>query len=258
MTSYECYEIGWGAVTGWKAITDSEDIPPFRYVEDLLLQKIAYILEATNSDEYVLYLTEGRTFRYDVAVTKPYKGTRKENKPWHYDNLTAYMKGVLPTKVVTHIEADDALAIDALKDVDNTIICSRDKDLRQIPCNFFSWELGKQPAFGPLRIDEVGSIKLSPDRKDIKGTGFAFFCAQMLIGDKADNIPGLEGCGPVAAMEILRDPLYASQDCEDTGYILEAVHEAYKEKYIDDHQARIKEQATLLWILRKEADEEII
>jgi len=69
------YEIGWGALTGWKAITDTEDIPPFDYVEKLLLQRIASIQEATGSDEYCLYLTEGHTFRYDIATTKPYKGT---------------------------------------------------------------------------------------------------------------------------------------------------------------------------------------
>lgn len=39
----------------------------------------------------ILYLTEGKNFRNDIAKTKKYKGTRKGQKPFHFDNLTSYM-----------------------------------------------------------------------------------------------------------------------------------------------------------------------
>src|SRR5574341_246509 len=89
------YEIGYAAETGWKAITGREEIPPFDYVEDLLSQRIASILAVTTADEYELYITEGKTFRYDIAKTRVYKGQRPDKKPWHFNNLTAYISGLL-------------------------------------------------------------------------------------------------------------------------------------------------------------------
>ncbi len=244
------YEIGWGALTGWKAITETEEVPPFDYVEKLLLQRIASIQEATNSDSYCLYLTEGHTFRYDIAKTKPYKGTRKENKPWHFDNLTAYMQGVLHCRTVTHIEADDALGIEAIKDVEHTIICTRDKDLRQIPVNVYSWELGRQAAFGPLLVSDPGTLELIDGK--LRGTGFAFFCAQMLMGDSVDNIPGVPKVGPVKAYEILTPTLEMEVGNLVAPSLIECVDYAYLEYYGDnDWEDRMLEQGQLLWVVRE-------
>ncbi len=246
------YEIGWGAVTGWKAITDREEIPPFNYVEKLLLERIASIQAATDSDEYCLYLTEGRTFRYDIATTKPYKGTRKENKPWHFDNLTAYMEGALHHRTVSFIEADDALAIDAGKAPEATVICTRDKDLRQVPANVYSWELGRQPSFGPVRVTALGTLELSKDKKQLKGTGFAFFCGQMLVGDRVDNIPGIPGLGPVKAYDILSPILERESTKAMTSSLYDEIEYSYHEYYGDSNWEHLMvEQGQLLWIVRK-------
>lgn len=258
------YEIGWGALTGWKAITETEEVPPFDYVEKLLLQRIAFIQEATGSDSYCLYLTEGKTFRYDIATTKPYKGTRKENKPWHFDNLTAYMQGVLPCKTVSYIEADDALSIEAIKDTEHTVICTRDKDLRQVPVNVYSWELGRQAAFGPVLVSDPGWLELydAGGKGKLRGTGFAFFCAQMLMGDTVDNIPGVPKVGPVKAYEML-SPI---MNIETYGHLVESlmftVEDVYKEYFTDDlgmlspnWEDYLIEQGQLLWVVRKLNDD---
>jgi len=256
------YEIGWGALTGWKAITETEEVPPFDYVEKLLLQRIASIQEATNSDSYCLYLTEGHTFRYDIAKTKPYKGTRKENKPWHFDNLTAYIQGVLQHKTVSFIEADDALAVDAGKAPKENIICTRDKDLRQVPGLIYSWELGNQAAFGPLLVSDPGWLTLYGDanrKPKITGTGFAFFCAQMLMGDTVDNISGVPKIGPVKAYEILSPILEVETEEKTKQSLMDTVEDVYKDHYgmvyygtegrtWDDY---LLEQGQLLWVVRK-------
>lgn len=253
------YEIGWGALTGWKAITEEEEVPPFDYVEKLLLQRIASIQEATGSDSYCLYLTEGKTFRYDIAKTKPYKGTRKENKPWHFDNLTAYMEGVLQCKTVSFIEADDALAIDAAFNPEGNVICTRDKDLRQVPGNIYSWELGKQAAFGPTHVSDPGTLELIDGK--LRGTGFAFFCAQMLMGDSVDNIPGVPKIGPVKTYEILFPILEQEWEMQKVTSLLETVEDVYKEWFdgLDwsdhlgqfDYESYLIEQGQLLWVVRK-------
>lgn len=240
------YEIGFAAETGWRAITeDLEALPPFNYVERLLLNRLAIIKGETGSEECTLYITEGRTFRFDIATVKPYKGTRKANKPWHFNNLTVYMRDILDARVITEIEADDAMAIDHVNSEDETVLCSRDKDLRQVPGMFFSWELGRQPSFGPVMIDEIGEISLSDDRKSIKGTGFAFFCSQVLTGDVVDNIPGLPKCGPVAAYEAL-------EGLDTPELLTEALLSAYEEYYgFEEYDMALTEQGQLCWLLRE-------
>jgi hypothetical protein len=236
------YEVGFAAETGWKAITEDKDaLPPFSYVANMLEQRIEYIQDEIGTKETpILYLTEGRTFRYDLAVTKPYKGTRKGDKPYHYDNLSIYMKGVLDAKVVTHIEADDALAIDHLAAGGSTIICSRDKDLRQVPGWFYSWELGRQPAFGPVEIRKEGSLELHQPGNKLRGTGLPFFCSQVLTGDAVDNIPGLPGCGPVRAHLLL----------EESQWPMDVIDYEYKGK-----EDLLLEQGRLCWIVRRLHDD---
>lgn len=241
------YETGFAAETGWRAITeDPEALPPFDYVKDMLELKLLHIVEDAGSQEYEIFMTEGKTFRYDLAVTKPYKGSRKENKPWHYKNLTVYMRDVLPTQIVTGIEADDALAIEHLDPSQETILCSRDKDLRQVPGRFYSWELGAQPSWGPVEITQIGHLMLDRDGKQPKltGSGFAFFCAQCLTGDPVDNIPGLPKCGPVKAYTCL---------CEEVtveDYLMAVEHE-YREHYGLGWEDHLLEQGRLLWMTRR-------
>lgn len=243
------YELGFAAETGWRAIKeDPEAIPPFDYVEDMLLKRLEYIKTETKADSMELYLTSGPTFREQIATVKPYKGTRPDKKPWHYNNLSVYIRDVLPTKVIRHIEADDALAVEHTNSWEPTVLCSRDKDLKQVPGMFYSWELGNQAAFGPVEISKVGSLSLSDDNKKLTGTGFAFFCAQVLMGDPVDNIPGLPGCGPVATYEKLS---FANDLKEEGGYLTEALCEAYIDKYGDESEERLLEQGRLCWMTRR-------
>lgn len=238
------YELGFAAETGYKAITENPDaIPPWSYVDELTEMRIEHILHATKADEYCLYITEGRTFRDAIAVTKPYKGTRPDKKPWHYDNLTAHFVHTRDAEVITEIEADDALAIEHVKRPDDSILVSRDKDLRQVPGWFYSWELGNQPSFGPALITKMGHIRLDEKRK-LRGTGLAFFYSQVLTGDVVDNIPGLPKCGPVAAYNLLHE-------CETPQELLDAVIDAYKEAPLDDWEAYLLEQGRLCWMTRR-------
>ena len=232
------YEVGFAAEVGWKAATERDEPPPFDFVKDLLHQRIQYIMTQTNADDATIYLTEGPTFRFDIAKTKPYKGNRVENKPWHHVNLTAYMKTMLGLQVVTKIEADDAMAIEHIASDGTTIICSRDKDLKQVPGWFYSWELGRQPSFGPELITKEGSLHLSTDRKKLSGTGLSFFYAQVLMGDRVDNIPGLGGWGPVRVFDYL-------SDTKDPDELLTLVKDAYN----DDEF--LLEQGQLCWIVRR-------
>lgn len=233
------YEIGFASEVAWKHVTDEVDsVPPFDFVEKVLLNRLDWIRESIGTDQPMrIFLTEGVTFRYALAVTKDYKSSRKGDKPWHFDNLTAYMVGVLGAEIVTHLEADDMMALEQVKGGNTTIICSRDKDLKQVPGWCYSWEIGNQPAFGPFWVEGEGAIELDRSKKKpvLRGHGLAFFYSQMLTGDIADTIPGLQPCGPVKAYEILND----APDME----------EAVRDAYSDD--VYMLEQGRLLWMTRR-------
>ncbi len=238
------YEVGFGAETGWQT---PGEIPPWPYVEEMLLSRIAKIcIDVGATEDPVLYITEGRTFRFGIAKRKPYKGTRKEKKPWHFDNLTVYFKDVLKCEVIKDIEADYAMAIRQLAEPedfdDTTIICTRDKDLRQVPGWHYGWELGRQPSFGPELVTKEGSLHLSDNNK-LTGTGLPFFYAQVLMGDASDNIPGLPGWGPVRAYEYLNESDNMGKD----------IYDAYIKHYgfESDGEEELLEQGQLLWMTRR-------
>lgn len=233
------YECGFAAETGWKG----EGAPPFDYAAQQLDSRIANICAMVEATEQpILFLTGKGNFRYHIAKRQKYKD-RAGNKPFHYKNLIAYIKGKYDYRITEGLEADDLMAIEQTSRPDETIICTRDKDLRAVPGWHYGWELGNQPQFGPERVEGVGRITLSRDRKSIKGVGILFFYSQLLTGDKVDSIPGLEGCGPVKAHEVLKD-------CTTSQEALRGVYKAYKEKYGMDAYAEMLEQGRLLWMTR--------
>lgn len=242
----------------------------FEFVAELFENRIRGILEDCESTQPpILFLTgnscstrilnnqrklAGETLfeleiplRERIAVSKPYKGTRKEEKPFHFNNLTAYILSNYDTRVSNGLEADDLLCIEQWSRLSNgdesSIICTRDKDLRQNPGWHFGWECGKQPSFGPIKVDNRGWIKLS-EKGEIKGVGTKFFFSQMLTGDGVDNIPGCKGIGPVKAFNILKD-------CKSKRDHELAVIDAYKKTYPNNYKDMLEEQSKLLWMIRE-------
>jgi 5'-3' exonuclease len=99
------------------------------------------------------------------------------------------------------LEADDLIPIWINNtDRDSCIICSIDKDLRQIEGSHFDYYKVKTG-----KLDEYGN-----EIKDYRGwsyttkqEGYDLFLKQMLIGDVSDNIKGVKGVGKVGANKIV-------------------------------------------------------
>lgn len=247
------YEIGYAAEAGWQ----SEGFPPFDYVAELFDNRIANICAITEATAPpILYLTGKGNFRNEIAVSQKYK-ERPSLKPWHFNNLTAYIKGKYDWIQSEGMEADDLMAIEQTRRNDIlegnpfysgptkvSVICTRDKDLRQVPGWHYGWELGLQPQFGPLLVDVFGKLELSPDRKKLQGYGELFFYSQCLTGDKVDTVPGLEGCGPVKAFNTLAGS-------ETSTEAFERVLEAYRAVHGDNAETILLEQGRLLWMTRE-------
>ena len=254
------YELGYGA-----EFTDEDGVDvilPAETVLDNVDQRIREIEEECWADEpSTVYLTVSSwlvqemekthfitpepNFREALAITKPYKGTRKPDKPFHFYNIMQHLYYNYNSVVSDGCEADDEMAIEqTASEPLTTVICSRDKDLRMVKGMAFGWQCGKQPQFGPVEVDELGSIRLvvHPTYKEIKGEGLSFFYSQLLTGDAVDNIPGLPKCGPVKAMKILGE-LTTKEE------MFSAVVEAYKEKMGEGWRDYLLEQGRLLWMI---------
>ena len=187
-----------------------------------------------------------RNFREDLAVTKVYKGNRVKSKPFHFNNLTVYLMARYNTVIANGMEADDLLGITQVsRGTENTVICSRDKDLRMIPGWHYSWECGRQASIGPYKAEPNGEL-IEKGNGKILGYGFKFFLYQMLVGDTVDNIPGVPGIGPVKAYKKLTQP-----GCDDPLVAYQEVVKAYQEAFPEDWKTHIREMADLLWIVRE-------
>lgn len=234
------YEIGFAAETGWQI----EGVPPFDYAEKLLNNRIDNICGVVGATAPpILFLTGKTNFRNDIAKRAKYKD-RPSHKPFHYYNLKAYIQGKYDYRITEGLEADDLMAIEQTSRGEGTIICTRDKDLRQVPGWHYGWELANQPQFGPELVNDVGYIKLSKDRKKLTGTGMLFFYSQIITGDKVDNIPGLDGYGPAKAFDLLKG-------CVDTNQALKTCYAAYKQAYGLSAYKEMLEQGRLLYMTRK-------
>lgn len=235
------YEIGFAAESGW----EGEDPPPFDRAAELLDQRIANICASVDATEKPLVFLSGKeNFRFAIAKRCPYK-KRASKKPYHFSNLTAYLNGCYDIDLSDGEEADDRMAIVQTQSEGSTIICSRDKDLRQVPGWHYGWELGNQPSFGPEYIREPGFLKLSNDRKKLTGGGSLFFYAQLLMGDPVDTVRGLKaGIGPVTAYNALKD-------CKTGEDALKVVFAQYKAFYGLTAYSEMLEQGQLLWLVRE-------
>lgn len=102
-------------------------------------------------------------------------------------------------------EADDGMMMDAYS-ITDAIVLSPDKDLRIVPCKWYDMHTGVTDVIK----DRYGWVAYDENKGKVLGHGTAFFWAQMLMGDTADNVKGLEKlygklCGPAAAFRTLKD-----------------------------------------------------
>ena len=182
------------------------------------------IMKATSfdmfSENYEMFITGKGNFRYDIQET--YKQNRSgKPKPEHLPGLRDYLVGAYNAKVSVDQEADDDIATRATELGPNAIIASIDKDFLQVPCHHYNLNRGTL-----VKVDEF--------------EGIVFFYTQILMGDKADNIFGIKGVGPVKAGKMLVDATTER-----------SLYNVCVAAYGGD-VAKVVENARLLWLRRWE------
>lgn len=229
-----CYEIG-------SMKNPDTGVPlPWPIIKRLVDERIDNILEKTEAETWQGYLTGKGNFRIDLASIQPYKDHRGE-KPFWYQGIYNYLRDSRNCDVVDDREADDAMAIQQghsrsavlRPELASTIICSRDKDLKQVPGWHFIWESGRQKE----RLFWVSELD-----------GWKSFFSQCLTGDPVDNILGLYNVGEKAAS------VQRVKEAEDELTCLRIVKDEYKKRFGSYWDMFLYENGTLLWMLRSEDD----
>lgn len=135
--------------------------------------------------------------RYLVATVKKYQaqrvdGRKPKNHGYLQDWLMEYTGPHFTAKNWLTREADDGIAACAHHAVGTptgyAAIATADKDLRMLPGLHVIWK----PIDGRRETVRVMPGQWSQVGPDMKQYGLKWFWIQMLMGDAADNIPGLE------------------------------------------------------------------
>ena len=155
--------------------------------------------------EVILFFSDSVNFRKEILPE--YKGHRNRKKPCGYKRVINALKDIHQVIVMPTLEADDAMGIYATKNPGN-IICSPDKDMRQIPGKLYNME----------------EITLISDTDGPK-----WHLVQSCSGDQTDGYSGCPGIGIKRATTIF----------EDKGYSWKTVVEMFTDKGLTEDDALI-------------------
>jgi len=145
------------------------------------------LLELDEVDTVEVFLTGKNNFRYDIAVTEPYKGNRSDKpKPVHLQSLRQHLVDEWGADISEGQEADDSIAIRATEVGKDAVIVSLDKDFDQLTGLHYNFV-------------KKNLYNVEEDEAELN-----FYC-QFLTGDRVDNIIGVKGIGIVKATKLLKD-----------------------------------------------------
>ena len=181
----------------------TEELLPFSEAKKAMDGWIKDLMYLSGCKRKVLMLTKGGScFRTYLATLKKYKGNRDNLvRPVYYDKMREYLIGTLKAKVYAKWEADDTACMSMAKAEGNddvmAILAAIDKDLEQQRGRHVN---PNKKAEGVYTISDF--------------EGWYSFYKQMLMGDTADNIPGLFKVGEKKAITMLEDCTTVKQLCQ--------------------------------------------
>ena len=156
-----------------------------------------------DSTDTILFFSDSVNFR--KSIFPDYKGHRQRKKPCGYRRVIEQLKTEYEVIRMRSLEADDAMGIYATLHADN-VICSPDKDMRQIPGKLY---------------DLADVTEITPEE------GANWHLIQTMAGDQTDGYAGIPGVGVKRAIALL----------EKDGYKWSTVVKAFAEKDLDEDAA---------------------
>ena len=155
------------------------------------------------SKEMILFFSDSENFR--KKIFPDYKGHRNRKKPCGYKRVIRELEKEYEIIRMDTLEADDALGIYATANPGN-MICSPDKDMKQIPGLLYNMEAG---------------MNVTPEE------GEQMHYLQTISGDQTDGYSGVPGMGMKRAAAWF----------DKYGYNWDAVVRAFVEKDLGEREA---------------------
>jgi len=159
-------------------LTDDETLAHYFYSARSMLTSV---LKELGASDYVMYIGGKEEFRLNKSKLMKYKDGRPP-KPLIFKEMQKYAIEHLDAKVVNGIEVDDQIIIDAYKK-DNHVVVGIDKDICSQPVKGFNPDKSN---LGVINCASLGELELD-SKKKVRGYGYKFMLAQLVLGDKADN-----------------------------------------------------------------------
>ena len=156
-----------------------------------------------DTPELVLFFSDSENFRKKIMAD--YKGHRNRKKPCGYKRVINKLKEEYEVVILPTLEADDAMGIYATKYPGN-VICSPDKDMRQIPGKLY---------------DMKETVTIEPEE------GEKWHLVQTLAGDQTDGYAGAPSFGVKRAQALF----------DEEGYTWETVVKAFASKDLSEDVA---------------------
>jgi len=151
----------------------------------------------------ILFFSDSKNFR--KKIYPEYKGHRNRKKPCGYRKVISELSERYEVIRLPELEADDAMGIYATANVGN-IICSPDKDMRQIPGKLYDMK----------ELTTIDPVE-----------GARWHLIQTLAGDQTDGYAGAPGIGVKRAVSLF----------EEHGYTWKTVVQAFKDKELTEDDA---------------------
>lgn len=229
-----------------------------------LMNAIQNFKEMAGAEHVVLHLTatgSHKGYRSVVSTIKPYQENRSgSQRPKNWAALRDYMESysgsMFRQKIWGTREADDGIAYHLRYILETTgapaVVAMKDKDSQMFTgCIHLDWDT--------YELTDVPRGTFEMENSVGRLFGSKWFWLQMLMGDTADNIPGVQqirgvtkmvACGPARA----KDRLIVAVDDEDCCHKVAAAYVQFygNEKWAD----AFAENATLLW-MRDDKDAEV-
>lgn len=175
------------------------------------------------------YLSGVGNYRHSIATRANYKGNRSgQQPPAHLKAIRSHLVTKWGAELSVGEEADDAIGRASTQYAGSSVICSIDKDLKQLPGRHYDF----------VKKEEV---TISPKEAWLN------FYSQVISGDSTDNVPGLTGYGPVKARKAL-DGSKNNRSC------WLKVLELYKAEFGPKAEQYVLECAQLVYVRRSEGD----
>lgn len=188
-----------GDGAAYRATATAKTLPTAyrRFIQEILTEQ--FMTKTETAEVYLTSSTARKADRDLYPTFKAYQGNRNgKKKPALLEPLRQYLANDpdglpdgMEISMEHYWEADDRLIMRAHALGSNAVMRSDDKDLRLTPGPYFEDELAKIDIIDN-RFGWIDEAHTPSGYLKIKGHGTKFFWAQMLYGDAADNVRGLD------------------------------------------------------------------